>query len=868
MEFHSLSLEDVYKELKSSNKGLTSEEAKQRLEEFGSNELQEKEKIKPITIFINQFKSFVIGILIVVVIISLLLKEWPEAIAVFAILILNAFLGFIQEYKAEKAIEALKKLATPKAKVIRNGRDQEIDSREVVPGDILVLATGDKIPADSRIIEQMNLETQEAALTGESVPVQKEVCILNEKTAVANRKNIVYSSTIVTKGRGKAIVIATGMKTEFGKIAELIQVTPEEPTPLQVKLKELAQSLGILTIIICFVIFGVGILKGNEFFEILKTSIALAVAAIPEGLPAVVTISLALGVQRMIRRNALMRKLPSVETLGSTTVICTDKTGTLTHNEMTVVKMYVNNKIVDVSGSGYSTKGGFSSNPKDFEMLLKIGALNNDAKLDSGKIIGDPTEGCLIVSAEKAGLKKEVLEKENQRIDEIPFDSERKLMTTIHNTKQCKIAFTKGAPDIVIEFCNKILIDGRVEMFTNLQKKEISRVEEEFANQALRVLGFAYKEITNEDKKSIEKDMVFVGLQAMIDPPRAEVKDAIAKCKRAGIKVVMVTGDYKGTAQAIAKELGIDGIAITGTELDEIENLEERVEDIGIYARVNPEHKMKIIDAFKKRGHIVAMTGDGVNDAPALKKADIGIAMGITGTDVSREASDMILTDDNFASIVNAVEEGRGIYDNIKKFVKYLLSCNIGEVLTIFIGILLGLPPPLLALQILLMNIVTDGLPALALGIEPIEADIMFRKPRKPKERIFSKSTLINMLIVGIILCIGTLGIFKLYLNSGEVRYAQTMAFTTLVMFQMFNVLNCRSEKRSLFSVGIFSNKYLIGAIASSLIIQLIVIYTPLSVLFDTVKIGLVDWVYIILVSGSILVIIELIKLLTKNDRA
>lgn len=864
MGFHSLKLDAVYDELKSSEKGLTGNEAKSRLEQYGLNELVEKQKIKPITIFINQFKSFVVAILIVVLLISIFLREWPEAIAVFVILILNAVFGFVQEYKAEKAIEALKKMATPKAKVFRDKHEIEIDSRDVVPGDVILLATGDKIPADARIIEEMNLETQEAALTGESLPVQKVVDVFEEKTAVANRKNIVYSGTIVTKGHGRAIVVKTGMKTEFGKIAELIQVTPEEPTPLQVKLQELGHSLGILTIAICIMVFGVGMLKGFEFFEILKTSIALAVAAIPEGLPAVVTISLALGVQRMIKRNALMRKLASVETLGATTVICTDKTGTLTHNEMTVVKIYANNQVVQVSGSGYSTQGKFSSDPKQFEMLLKIGALNNDAHLEESKVIGDPTEGCLIVSAAKAGLNKQALEKQNPRIEEIPFDSERKLMTTIHTTEHGKVSFTKGAPDIVVELCNRILINGKVERFSQVHKKDIIAKEEGFANQALRVLGFAYKEFESKDKA--EKDMIFVGLQAMIDPPRKEVKDAIALCRRAGIKVVMVTGDYKGTAQAIANELGIEGIAITGQELDEIKNLQDKVDDIGIYARVNPEHKMQIIGAFKQKGHVVAMTGDGVNDAPALKKADIGIAMGITGTDVAKEASDMILTDDNFASIESAVEEGRGIYDNIRKFVKYLLSCNIGEVFTIFFGILLGLPTPLLPLQILLMNIVTDGLPALALGVEPIEADIMLRKPRKTEDKIFSRSTLVNMLVVGVVMCVGTLGIFVYYLDSHELKYAQTMAFTTLVMFQMFNVLNCRSERRSLFSIGILSNKYLIGAVITSIIVQLVVIYTPLSKFFNTVKIGFMDWILLVLVSLSIVLVIEITKLFNKND--
>ena len=722
MKYYSIKTKEVLNQLKSSTEGLSEKEAEKRIEEYGPNQLEEKDKIKPLTIFLNQFKSFVIGILFAVMLISVFLHEWPEAIAVGVILVLNAILGFIQEYKAEKAIEALKNMATPKAKVIRDGKLVEVESKDVVPGDLISIDTGDKIPADARIIEAMSFETQEAALTGESLPVKKTLDPLPEKTIVANRTNMIYAGTIVTKGHAKAIVVSTGMKTEFGKIAEMIQATPEEPTHLQIKLKELGHSLGIMTIVICALIFGVGVLKGNEIIEMLINSIALAVAAIPEGLPAVVTISLALGVQRMVRKNALIRKLPSVETLGSTTVICTDKTGTLTHNEMTVKKIFVNNKIVNVTGSGYEPKGEFSEDPKGFELLLKIGTLNNDATLQEGKVVGDPTEGCLIVSAAKAGIDKDKLVKQNPRTDEIPFDSERKLMTTIHKTKSGKVAFTKGAPDIILHLCNRILINGKIQRLTNPIKKKILKQEDEFAAEALRVLGFAYNDVKGKVK---EKDMIFVGLQAMIDPPRQEVKESIAKCRNAGIKVVMVTGDYKITAQAIAKELGIEGVAITGEELDKIKNFEKQIDDIGIYARVNPEHKMKIIEAFRKKGHIVAMTGDGVNDAPALKRADIGIAMGITGTDVAKEASDIILTDDNFASIVNAVEEGRGVYDNIKKSVKYLLSCNLGEVLTIFFGIAVGLPSPLLALQLLLMNIFTDGGPALALAVEPIESDIM-----------------------------------------------------------------------------------------------------------------------------------------------
>jgi Ca2+-transporting ATPase len=878
MEYYSARLDEVFKELKSSKTGLSEEQARQALARYGPNELTEGHKISPLEIFVNQFKSFIVGILLVVLVISLAMGEIPDAIAVLVILVLNAVLGFIQEFKAEKAIEALKKMASPKAHVMRGGRAMMIDSKEVVPGDIILLTTGDKIPADARVIESVNLETQEAALTGESVPIEKTDSALKEGTPVANRANMVFSSTIVTKGHGRAIVAATGMATEFGKIAKLLESVQEEQTPLQKKLQELGKTLGVMSIVICLVIFIVSVLKDTNLLELirnsspikdimvvikepLKAAIALAVAAIPEGLPAVVTISLALGVQRMIRRNALIRKLPSVETLGSTTVICSDKTGTLTHNEMTVRKLFVNNRVVEVTGSGYTPEGSFSDSLENFRLLLTIGALNNDARIEEGKVIGDPTEGCLLVSAEKAGLKLDSLKREYPRVDEIPFESERKLMTTVHSSKGDRLAFTKGAPDNILKLCDRILVDGKVQKLTPSVKKAISEMNDVFSEEALRVLGFAYKEVRKEPKKEMEMGMIFVGLQAMIDPPREEVKLSIAKCKTAGIKVVMITGDYIGTARAIARELGIEGRAITGEELDNMRDFDKHVEEIGIYARVNPEHKMKIVEAFKKRGHVVAMTGDGVNDAPAIKNADIGIAMGITGTDVAKEASDVVLTDDNFSSIVNAVEEGRGIYANIKNFVQYLLSCNIGEVFVVLLGVLMGFPLILMPLQILIMNILTDGLPALALGVEPIEKGIMERKPRKQNERLFSRYSFLNIVSVGIIICAGTLFIFKRYVDTDPIK-ASAMAFTTLVVFQMFQVFNNRSEVKSVFSMNLLSNKYLIYAVMASLAIQVVTIYTPLSLVINKGQVffTLADWALIVVVSSSVVLTEELIK--------
>jgi len=860
---HDKKIEVVFKELNTRKEGLAEKEAEARLKKYGYNEIKEAKKISPIKIFLQQFNSAVVYILIAALIISLFIGERIDAIVIGVILILNALFGFYQEYRAEKSIEALKKLASLKATVIRQGKEKEIDAKLLVPGDIIKLTEGDKIPADSRVFELANLQTQEATLTGESTPVKKELKILPEKTVLADRINMIFSGTIITSGKGKAIVTGTGMSSEFGKIAKLIEETEPEKTPLQKKLNQLGKWLGILTVIVSVIVFLGGILKGGDITEFFIIAVALAVAAIPEGLPAVVTIGLSIGSRRMVKRNALIRKLPSVETLGSTTVICSDKTGTLTKNEMTVKKIYTNGKIIDATGSGYDKKGEFLFNDKkidtkEIELLLKIGALNNDASLTDGNVIGDPTEASLIVSAAKAGLKKEDLEKKHKRIDEIPFSSERKIMTTIHNFNSERLAFVKGAPEVVLKLCNSIYENGKIKKLTEKKKQEILQINQEFGNNALRVLGFAFKTVMSKDR--IEKNLTFVGLQGMIDPPREEVKEAIRKCNKAGIKVIMITGDHEITARAIGKEIGLEGKSMTGQELEKIKDLEKIVEDIVIYARVNPEHKIKIVDALKKKGHIVAMTGDGVNDAPALKKADIGIGMGITGTDVSKEASDMILTDDNFTSIVNAVEEGRGIYDNIKKFVEYLLSSNLGEILTLFIAIMLGFPLPLIAIMILWINLVTDGLPALALSVDPSDPNIMERKPRNPKEKIISNPIIVRMFIVGITMMIGTLVVFKIYNPEQNLVYAQTMAFSTLMLYQMFNVLNCRSESNSLFKIGIFTNMKLWGAILISILMQILVIHSPLSTFFKTVPLTLMDWVYVVLVSSTVLIVVEIYK--------
>ena len=869
---HSKPIEQVLRELKTADKGLSQQEAEQRLKQYGLNEIKEGKKVSPLEIFLGQFKSVVIWILIVATIISAFLKEYVDAIVILVIIILISVLGFILEYRAEKSIEALKRLASLKATVIRDGQKKEIDSKEIVPGDIIVLETGDKVPADARLSEVFNLQTQEAALTGESQPVKKNTDVLPEKTAIADMKNIVFSGTIIVSGRAKAIVTATAMQTEIGKIATMIEEVKPEPTPLQKKMDNLGKWIGKVVIVIAIIIFIVASLfQEKSLLENLIVAVAVAVAAIPEALLAIVTMALALGTQRMLKHNALIRRLPSVETLGSTTVICTDKTGTLTMNEMTVKKLLVNGKIIDATGAGYETKGQFLYKNKpisfdEIELLLRIGALNNNAELKNSSIIGDPTEGCLIVSAAKAGLKKEDLEIEFQRIDEIEFTSERKMMTTIHKHHGEKLAYVKGAPEVVLKMCSCIYINGKVKKLTEEMKKEILEVNKEFADDALRVLGFAYKTIITDNEP--EKNLVFVGLQGMIDPPREEVKIAIEKCRKAGIKVVMITGDHEVTARAVAKEIGLSGKVVTGQQLDEIKNLDEMVDDVAIFARVNPEHKIKIVDALKKKGHVVAMTGDGVNDAPALKKADIGIAMGITGTDVSKEASAMILTDDNFASIVNAVEEGRGIYDNIRKYIGFLLSGNIAEVLIIFSGIIMGLPLPLTATQILLINLVTDDLPALALSADPYEPNAMSRKPRKQNEPIF-KGLNPFLIYYPIVMTIIALLIFSwFYFNKGNLLQAQTATFLTISMFELYQAFASRSTIYTAFKVGIFKNKFLIWVVLSSFTVIAASIFIPsFGKFLDMSPLSIFEFVFIVLISSIGAIIIEISKhIKTRNE--
>jgi Ca2+-transporting ATPase len=899
-----MGVREVLSELKTPEQGLSNEEAGKRLEKYGPNELKEMRRETPLQMFLGQFKDMLIIILIVSAIIAAFFGEIIDSFAILLIVILNAVLGFAQEYRAEKALEALRKLAAPQARVMRGGEEVRIAARELVPGDILLIESGDKLSADARIIHAVDIRVDESSLTGESLPVGKESAPVRKDAQVSERKSMLFMGTAVAYGRGTAVVTDTGMNTQIGKIAEIIQVTEEEMTPLQKRLEKFGKQLGVGILIICGIVFVSEILESSDLIGMLSSlriaeflgsrhlielfliSVSLAVAAVPEGLPAVITITLALGLQKMVKRNSIIRKLHAVETLGSTGIICSDKTGTLTRSEMTVRKLYVDGGFVEVTGQGYEPKGDFVRDGRrldvekenDLSLLLQIGSICNNSHLDNGggwRVFGDPTEGALVVAAEKAGMGQDELKKKFPRIEEIPFDSERKRMTTIHKTRGGMEAYMKGACEIVLELCSSVLENGKVKRLTAEKREEILRMNSEMADDALRVLACAYRELGSGDfsPQKVERDMVFVGLMGMMDPPREEVFEAVRKCERAGMRVVMITGDHKITAVAVAKELGImkkDSKVLTGEELDKLgeKGLERIVEHVAVYARVSPQHKIMIVKALKAKGQIVAMTGDGVNDAPALKMADIGIAMGITGTDVSKEASDMILTDDNFASIVAAVEEGRGIFDNIKKFIRYLLSCNAGEVLTVFFAPLLNLPIPLSPPQILMMNLVTDGLPALALGVDPTSPNIMERPPRDPKEDIL-KPMFPNIAMTGLLICIGTLLVFSIYYNStGNLNLAMTAAFTTIVMFELFISFACRDERATLLEVGIFTNPSLMLANASSIILQLAVIYLPpLQAIFKTVPLSINDWVIILIVSSTAFFAIELVKVLQRRMR-
>jgi len=853
--WHLLDTKEVISNLSTDrDSGLSSSDAQRRLSEYGRNELKEKKKRTPLGMLLDQFKDFMIIVLIAAAVVSGVIGEPSDTIAIIVIVVLNAIIGFVQEYRAEKAVEALKKMAAQNAIVIRDGTQRTLPAEELVPGDIVILEAGGIVPADIRLLEVAHLKAEEAALTGESVPTEKHTKPLHDRhLPLGDRKNMLYKGTFITYGRGVGVVVSTAMETEIGKIATMLQEEEEVKTPLQKRLAKFGQRLAIAVLVICAIVFGAGLLRGEPMLRMLLTAISLAVAAIPEALPAVVTISLSLGAKKMVKQNALIRKLPAVETLGSVTYICSDKTGTLTMNKMTVEELY---------SGGTLLKADSDNIPEE---ILIASALCNDARVDvDGNLIGDPTETALYSLALKSGFDKKALEERFPRVAEIPFDSDRKLMTTFHRLPEGGfISYTKGA------------VESLIEHSISKDPKEIIKVGEKMAADGLRVLGVAKRlwdslpdDMTSD---SVEKDLVIIGLLGLMDPPRPEAKEAIGLCKTAGIKPVMITGDHPITAREIARRLGIIGedskAIITGRELESLpmEEFEERVEQIRVYARVAPEQKLKIVKALQDKGQFVAMTGDGVNDAPALKRADIGIAMGITGTDVSKEASHMILLDDNFATIVKAIKEGRRIFDNIRKFIKYTMTSNSGEIWTMFLAPFLGLPIPLLPIHILWINLVTDGLPGLALAAEPSEKDIMQRPPRHPKESIFAHGLATHIIWVGLLM--GGVSIFTQAwsIKTGHSHW-QTMVFTVLCLSQMGHVLAIRSEKESLFKIGIFSNRSLLFAVALTFVLQMATIYVPsLNPIFKTEPLSLSELALTLLLSSVVFFAVEIEKFLKRS---
>ncbi len=857
-KFYNLSIDDTAKKLKSDiDKGLTEEEVKKRQEMYGLNKLKEHRGISLWVLLINQFRNIIVILLLIATVISISLGDIVEAIAVFSVIIINSLFGFFTEYKAEKAMDALKKMVSASAKVIRNGELKEVPAENLVPGDLIVLEEGDRVSGDARVIQSDNLGIIEASLTGESEPISKKIDTLSDKElSIGDRVNMIYMSTIVVRGNGQAMITGTGQDTEIGEVSNLMDLAEDEDTPLEKKLARLGHQLAAISLVLAIIIAVVGFLAGRSIIEMLETSIALAIAAVPEGLPAVATITLAIGMSRMAKKNAIVRKLPAVETLGSTTVICSDKTGTLTENEMTLEKIWLNGRTINITGKGYKPEGEFfegkkkvSINNLDLKKILTAGVLCNNAVLNHSKnnwdIIGDPTEGSLVVAARKMGLIRKQLKKEGYKeIKEVPFSSQEKRMAVYYQIPGNKMnIFVKGSPVVILKSCTKYSINGKKEVMDDFFRQRFQKANNELAADGLRVLAVAYKTV-NTLEENAYSDLILLGLVGIMDPPREEAKEAIKEAEDAGIRTIMITGDQKETARAVAKRLGIDSEdIITGVELEKLSQAElaEEIGHVDIFARVNPKDKLNIVDQLQKKGQIVAMTGDGVNDAPALKKADIGVSMGQEGTVVAKEASDMILTDDNFATIIAAVHGGRITFENINKFIHYLFSCNISEIMVIFFALILGVPLPLVALQILWLNLVTDVFPALSLGWEPGAENIMDRQPRDPKRAILTNQFKIRILIQGFLLTIGTLGAYLYVLNyGGDIAEARTAAFITLAFVQLWHTFNVHKDGIIEYNKELLNNPFLNGAVLLVISLQLLAIYTPfLNRILKTVPLSL-----------------------------
>ena len=880
--WHALEAGQVLDRLDASGEGLAQEQAGRRLQEAGPNTLKAEEGVSPWRLFIRQVHNPLIYLLLAAAGVSLLAGKTIDAGVIAGVVLLNTILGFVQEWRAEGALAALREMAAPHTRVLRDGREQDIEAHDVVPGGVLVLETGDRVAADARLLFSDDLHADESALTGESEPVAEEPGQVDADAPIGDRSNMVWMSTSITGGRGRAVVVETGMQTEMGEIAGEVRATGREQTPLQKRMHRLGIILGVLGIVLAGLVFGLGLLRGYKTLDMLLFAVAVAVSAIPEGLPAVITVTLALGVRRMADRHAIIRRLPAVETLGSTTVICSDKTGTITENQMTVRKIWAGGQEFEVTGEGYHPEGEIRSDrgdtleqvPEAMDRLLEIGVLANNADIrededGSWQAEGNPSEAALLVAGRKAAMEPDVMREECQRVAEIPFSSDRKYMAILAcGQDQRRAALVKGAPDRILKFCSHVLMDGERVELDDEERREIEEINERFANEALRVMAGAYREFDADkqglDESEVQQDMTFAGLWGMIDPPRKQSAPAVAAAREAGIRPVLITGDYAATALAIARRIGVteDDKALSADDVEKMDTRElaEATLDAGVFARVSPAHKLKIMEALKDQGQVVAMTGDGVNDAPALKGADIGVAMGQSGTEVAREAADMVLTDDNFATIVDAVEEGRTIYANLRNVVFFLLSQNAGEILTLGGALVLGLPLPLTAIMILWVNLVTAGACTIPLGVEPGHEDVLKQKPRRPGEQIINKVVLRRIAMLAPLMAIGTMGLFWANLD-GALSRARTIAFTTMVVFEWFQALNSRSLRQSIFSIGLVSNRWLLLGLGIAVVLQVAVVQTPLGGwLFGTEPLAALDWLWIVLVSSSIWIADEILK--------